>query len=151
MNVVILIGRLTKDPEIRYSQGAPQTCISRFSIAVNRRFKREGDSEADFFDCTAFGKTAEFMEKYLHKGTKILLQGRIENNNYVNRDGQKVYGIRIVAENIEFAEGKSENETKMSNTSSAPLSAPASARKYSLDDSGFMNIPEGIEEGLPFV
>ena len=151
MNVVILIGRLTKDPEIRYSQGAPQTCISRFSIAVNRRFKREGDSDADFFDCTAFGKTAEFMEKYLHKGTKILLQGRIENNNYVNRDGQKVYGIRIVAENIEFAEGKSENETKMSNTSSAPLSAPASARKNSLDDSGFMNIPEGIEEGLPFV
>ena len=150
MNIVILIGRLTKDPEIRYSQGAPQTCISRFSIAVNRRFKREGDSDVDFFDCTAFGKTAEFMEKYLHKGTKILLQGRIENNNYVNRDGQKVYGIRIVAENIEFAEGKSGNETKMSDTASAPVTAPASPHKHSLDDSGFMNIPEGIENDLPF-
>ena len=101
----------------------------------------------DFFDCTAFGKTAELMEKYLHKGTKILLQGRIENNNYVKRDGQKVYGIRIVAENIEFAEGKSGKDTKTSDT----VSAPASARKYSLDDSGFINIPEGIEEGLPFV
>lgn len=147
MNVVILIGRLTKDPEIRYSQGAPQTCISHFSIAVNRRFKREGDSDADFFDCTAFGKTAEFMEKYLHKGTKILLQGRIENNNYVNRDGQKVYGIRIVAESVEFAEGNSGKETKTSDT----VSAPASPHKHSLDDSGFMNIPDGIEEELPFI
>lgn len=147
MNVVILIGRLTKDPEIRYSQGNLQTCISRFSIAVNRRFKREGDSDADFFECSAFGKTAEFMEKYVHKGTKILLQGRIENNNYVKRDGQKVYGIRIVAENIEFAEGKSGKETKTSDT----VSAPASAQTDSLDDSGFMNIPDGIEEELPFV
>ena len=85
MNVVILIGRLTKDPEIRYSQGAPQTCISRFSIAVNRRFKREGDSDADFFDCTAFGKTAEFMEKYLHKGTTTLVPDttvRVCQKNY---------------------------------------------------------------------
>ena len=106
MNKVILMGRLTRDPEVRYSQGASQTAVARFSVAVDRRFKRDGEPDADFFNCTAFGKQAEFVEKYLHKGTKILLSGRIQNDNYTNKDGQMVYSVRVIVEEIEFAESK---------------------------------------------
>ena len=106
MNKVILMGRLTRDPEVRYSQGASQTAVARFSVAVDRRFKREGEPDADFFNCTAFGKQAEFIERYLHKGTKIVLSGRVQNDNYTNKEGQMVYSVRIMVEEIEFAESK---------------------------------------------
>ena len=98
MNKVILMGRLTRDPEIRYTNGDNSMAIARFSIAVDRRFKRQGDSaDADFFNCTAFGRQAEFVEKYLHQGTKILLVGRIQNDNYTNREGQRVFSVQIIA------------------------------------------------------
>ena len=105
MNKVILMGRLTRDPEMRYG-GASNTGIARFGIAVDRRFKREGQPEADFFNCVAFGRLAEFTEKYLHKGIKILLEGEVQNDNYTNKEGRMVYGFQIVANNIEFAESK---------------------------------------------
>ena len=139
MNKVIMMGRLTRDPEVRYSQGANQTAVGRFSIAVDRRFKREGEPDADFFNCTAFGKQAEFVEKYLHKGTKIVVCGRIQNDNYTNKDGQMVYSVRLMVEEIEFAESKN----------AANAGAPAENNTAS-NDNGFMNIPEGIEEDLPF-
>ena len=106
MNKVILMGRLTRDPEVRYSQGASQTAVARFSVAVDRRFKREGEPDADFFNCTCFGKQAEFVERYLHKGTKVVLSGRVQNDNYTNKDGQMVYSVRIMVDEIEFAESK---------------------------------------------
>ena len=151
MNKVILMGRLTRDPQVRYSQGASQTAVGRFSIAVDRRFKREGEPDADFFNCTAFGKQAEFVERYLHKGTKIVVSGRIQNDNYTNKDGQTVYSVRVMVEEIEFAESKNaqgsndggyNNGGYAGNRGNAP--APGGA------DGGFMNIPEGIEEDLPF-
>ena len=104
MNKVILMGRLTRDPEMRY--GASGNGVASFSIAVDRRFKREGQPDADFFNCTAFGKQGEFVEKYLHKGTKIVLDGEIQNNNYTNKEGQTVYNVQIIANSIEFAESK---------------------------------------------
>ena len=107
MNKVILMGRLTRDPEIRYGGQDNQMAIARFSLAVDRRFKRAGDSaDADFFNCTAFGKQAEFVERYLKQGTKILLSGRVQNDNYTNKEGQKVYSVQIIAEELEFAESK---------------------------------------------
>ena len=158
MNKVILMGRLTRDPEVRYSQGASQTSVARFSVAVDRRFKREGEPDADFFNCTAFGKTAEFVEKYMHKGTKIVLSGRIQNDNYTNKDGQMVYSVRIIVDDVEFAESKNasganagggynnaggyNNGGYAGGGSSAP--APSGA------GDGFMNIPDGIDEELPF-
>ena len=105
MNKLILMGRLTKDPEIRYG-GVNNTAVARFSIAVDRRFKRDGQPTADFFNCTAFGKLGEFVEKYLCKGTKIVLDGEIQNNNYQNKDGQTVYGFQVIVNSIEFAESK---------------------------------------------
>ncbi len=157
MNTVILMGRLTRDPEVRYSAGENSTALARFSIAVDRRFRRDGQQETDFFDCSAFGRQAEFIEKYLKKGTKIVLQGRIENNNYTNRDGQKVYGTRIVAENIEFAESKAVSQQNASafrtpaSADSYAAPAPAASREIpDGPDGGFMNIPDGIDEELPF-
>lgn len=144
MNKVILMGRLTRDPEVRYG-GANNTAVARFSIAVDRRFKREGDPDADFFNCVSFGKQGEFVEKYLRKGTKIVLDGEIRNNNYTNREGQMVYGMEIVTNNVEFAESKSAsaaNSGYVPNNSTPVPSAPAG--------DGFMNIPDGIEEELPF-
>ena len=151
MNKVILMGRLTRDPEVRYSQGASEAAVGRFPLAVDRRFKREGEPDADFFNCTAFGKQAEFVERYLHKGTKIVVSGRIQNDNYTNKDGQTVYSVRVMVEEIEFAESKNaqgsndggyNNGGYAGNRGNAP--APGGA------DGGFMNIPEGIEEDLPF-
>lgn len=140
MNKVILMGRLTREPEVRYSQGVNQTAVARFSLAVDRRFKREGEPEADFFNCTSFGKQAEFVEKYLHKGTKILLSGRIQNNNYTNKDGQMVYAVQIMVEEIEFAESKN------GSSSDSQGSAPASPSS----NNDFMQIPDDISEELPF-
>ena len=154
MNKVILMGRLTRDPEVRYSQGASQTAVARFSIAVDRRFKREGEPDADFFNCTAFGRQAEFIERYLHKGTKVVLSGRIQNDNDTNKDGQMVYSVRVMVDEIEFAESKnaaSQNEGGFQggfgdNGGFAGGAAPAASGA----SDGFMNIPDGIDEELPF-
>ncbi len=143
MNKVILMGRLTRDPEVRYSQGNNTMAIARYSLAVDRRFKREGDEQtADFINCVAFGKSGEFAEKYLHKGTKIVVVGRIQTGSFTNKDGQKVYTTDVVVEEQEFAESKnSGNGTGSSNT-------PSNNNTFSGD--GFMNIPDGIDEELPF-
>ncbi len=147
MNKVILMGRLTRDPEIRYSQGASQTTIARFSLAVDRRWKRDGEAEADFFNCTVFGKQAEFVEKYLRQGTKVVVTGRVQNDNYTNREGQKVYSVQIIVEEIEFAESKAASSGGDGGyTPAAGRPAPGTAA-----GDGFMNIPDGVEdEGLPF-
>lgn len=141
MNKIILMGRLTRDPEVRYSQGANATAVGRYTIAVDRRFKREGEPDADFFNCTTFGKSAEFAEKYLRQGTKILVTGRIESDNYTNKDGQKVYGFRVLVEEQEFAESKN---------ASAGSNAGGSASAPTTSADGFMNIPDGVDEELPF-
>ncbi|MBQ7677747.1 MAG: single-stranded DNA-binding protein [Lachnospiraceae bacterium] len=141
MNKVILMGRLTRDPEVRYG-GATNTAIARFSIAVDRRFKRDGQPTADFFECRAFGKQGEFVEKYLHKGTKVVIDGEIQNDNYTNKDGQKVYGTQIITNQIEFAESKNAQGGGGSDYTPTPNSNPGE---------GFMNIEEDIDdEGIPF-
>lgn len=151
MNKVILMGRLTRDPEIRYSQGGNQTAIARFSIAVDRRFKRDGQPTADFFNCTAFGKQAEFIERYLKKGTKIVLDGEVQNDNYTDKNGNMVYGTQIIANQIEFAESKNAQGGDFGGGYSAPagdsFGGPAPAAAPGGD---FMNIPDGIDEELPF-
>ena len=134
MNKVIEMGRLTRDPEV--SSSASGTTFARFSIAVDRRFKREGEPDADFFNCSAFGKTAEFIEKYLSKGTKVVVCGRLENNNYTNKDGQKVYDVRIMVEEIDFAESKGDKAEK--------------TESKVKDVTDFLNIPDGLVEELPF-
>lgn len=141
MNKIILCGRLTKDPEVRYSQGATPTAVARLSLAVNRKWKREGEPDADFFNCTAFKGQAEFIEKYLKKGSKVLISGRAQNDNYTNKDGQKVYAVNIMIEEIEFAESKNAGQQ---DTNQRQQDRPA----YTND--GFMTIPDGAEEELPF-
>jgi single-strand DNA-binding protein len=155
MNKVILMGRLTRDPEVRYSQGATPTAVARFSVAVDRRFKREGEPDADFFNCTCFGKQGEFVEKYLHKGTKVVLSGRIQNDNYTNKDGQQVYSVRIMVDEIEFAESKNaagsgDNGYNGGNFSNNNYGGDRSQAAPSGAGDGFMNIPDGIDEELPF-
>lgn len=144
MNKVQLVGRLTRDPEIRYSQGENATATARFSVAVNRRFKNaEGNYDADFINCVAFGKSAEFVEKYFKKGMAIGLTGRIQTGSYTNKDGQKVYTTDVVVEETEFVESKGASSADNSNTS-RPVPSVSSS-------DGFMNIPDGVEdEGLPF-
>lgn len=138
MNKVIEIGRLTKDPEVRYSQGNQQpVAIARYSIAVDRRFKQDGQPAADFINCIAFGKLGEFAEKYLHKGTKIAVTGRIQTGSYTNKDGNKVYTTDVVVEEQEFCESKSQQSNNQQQT-------PPSV------GTDFMNIPDGIENELPF-
>jgi len=140
MNKVILIGRLTKDPEVRYSQGATPMAIARYTLAVDRRMKREGEPTADFINCTVFGKAAEFTEKYLTKGTKIAVTGRIQTGSYTNKDGQTVYTTDVVVEDQEFAESKGGN-------SSDNTTANAKSGK----NTDFMNVPDEIEDSeLPF-
>ena len=143
MNKVILLGNLTRDPEIRYSQGEKQIAIARFSLAVNRRFANDGETNADFFNCTAFGKTAEFIEKYFRQGSRMSLVGRIENNNYTNKNGEKVYSVQIMVEEVEFAERKSAQSNNQTQNQNQPSHANG-------EDDDFMNIPDGIEDGLPF-
>ena len=138
MNIAIMMGRLTRDPEIRYAQGQQSMAIASFSLAVDRRFKRDNESDADFFNCTAFGKTAEFVEKYLKKGTKVLAQGRIQNDNYKDKIGNTVYAIKFMVETVEFAESKGkDSDTPPSNAPAAP--------------DGFMNIPDNLGSEVPFV
>lgn len=143
MNKAIMMGRLTRDPEIRYSQGQNATAIASFSIAVDRRIKRDGEPDADFFNCTAFGKQAEFVEKYLKKGVKVVISGRVQNDNYTNKEGQKVYSTRIMVDEIEFAESKSASAANGGSNYEQPA-ASAGAQD------GFMNIPGGLDDELPF-
>lgn len=141
MNKVILIGRLTRDPDIRYTQpnsAQEQTCIARYSLAVDRRFRREGENQtADFISCVAFGRQTLFAEKYLHKGMKMAVTGHIQTGSYTNREGQKVYTTDVVIEEQEFTESKAASQTAQQTP------APAS-------EDGFMMIPDGLEEELPF-
>lgn len=150
MNKVILMGRLTRDPEVRYSQGANPTAVARFSIAVDRRFKREGEPDADFFNCTAFGKQAEFIERYLRKGVKIVVCGRIQNDNYTNKDGQMVYSVRIMVDEIEFAESKNASAGNDGGYNGGGFAGGNSNSTPAPAGDGFMNIPDGIDEELPF-
>ena len=142
MNKVIMIGRLTRDPEV--SSSASGTAFARFSIAVDRRFKREGEPDADFFNCTSFGKQAEFVERYLKKGTKVVVSGRIQNDNYTNKEGQNVYSVRIMVEEIEFAESKN------ASSDGGSYNSGSSSQGSNGGGNDFMNIPDGLVEELPF-
>ena len=142
------MGRLTRDPEVRYSQGANSLAIARYTLAVDRRFRREGEATADFINCVAFGKQAEFAERYLRQGVKIAVTGRIQTGSYTNRDGQKVYTTDVVVEEQEFAESKGSADVNRGN-SGFQAAAPAPAPAFDAGD-GFMNIPDGIDEELPF-
>lgn len=157
MNRVILMGRLTRDPEVRYQQGESAISHARYTLAVDRNVSRNNASDdqptADFIGCVAFGRTAEFAEKYLKKGTKILVEGRIQTGSYTNKDGQKVYTTDVVVDRHEFCEsrGASESYSGASYSSPAPASAPSPAGNAGSDPgSDFMNIPDSIEEELPF-
>ena len=150
MNKIFLMGRLTADPEVRYSQGEKQTAVARYRIAVDRRFKRDGDPDADFFNCTAFGKQAEFCEKYLHKGTKVVVEGRLQNDNYTNKDGNQVYSVRVITEAIEFAESKRAAEASGQSFGSSQGGYDRGSGSSGGASDDFINIPEGIEEDLPF-
>lgn len=147
MNKVIMMGRLTRDPEVRYG-GASNNAIARFSIAVDRRFKRDGQPDADFFNCTAFGKTGEFVEKYLRKGTKIVLDGEVQNDNYTNKEGVMVYGTRIIVNQVEFAESKNAAAAAGNGGEVAPM-APSEA-PTSDPGNGFMEIDDVEDDGIPF-
>ena len=140
MNKAILMGRLTRDPKITWTQGNPSTCIARFTLAVDRKYKREGENNADFISCVTFGKTAEFIEKYVKQGTKIVGCGRIQTGSYTNNDGQKVYTTDVAVDEVEFAESKKAQQENQNGGSPEIQTTP----------DGFMNIPDGIDEELPF-
>ena len=137
MNKITLIGRLTRDVEMRYIANNNNMAVARYTLAVNRPFKKNGEQEADFLPCIAFGKTAEFAEKYLAKGMRVAVEGRVQTGSYTNRDGQKVYTTEVVVERQEFLEKKADNSQSDTST----------AGNYG---DGFMNIPDGIDEELPF-
>ncbi|MCI8561359.1 MAG: single-stranded DNA-binding protein [Dorea sp.] len=150
MNKVILMGRLTRDPEVRYSQSENSMAIARYTLAVDRRFRRNNDGEqtADFIGCVAFGRSAEFAERYFRQGLKVVVTGRIQTGSYTNKDGQKVYTTDVVVEDQEFAESKATSDANAGGfRQSAPTPAPASMPDAG---DGFMNIPDGIDEELPF-
>lgn len=149
MNRVILMGRLTRDPEIRYSQGEGTISNARYTLAVDRMGSRNSDSDqptADFINCVAFGRTAEFAEKYLKKGTKIAIEGRIQTGSYTNKEGQRVYTTDVIVDRHEFCESRGSNGDNSGSTYTAPAASAGG------EDPGndFMNIPEGIDEALPF-
>lgn len=144
MNLVVQTVRPTKDPEVRYSQGENSICVARFQGAVNRRFKKANEPDADFFTYVVFGKVAETIEKCVRKGTKIIVTGEIRNNNYTDKNGQKVYGQEIVVSSFEFCESKSASQGSGNAQNSNAQPAPSST------GDGFMNIPDGIDEELPF-
>lgn len=147
MNKVILMGRLTRDPEVRYSAGENALAIARYTLAVDRRFKRDGEATADFISCVSFGRTAEFAEKYFRQGLRIVVCGRIQTGSYTNREGQKVYTTEVVVEEQEFAESKSASDNY---AASAPAPQAAAPAPSAASADGFMNIPDGIDEELPF-
>ena len=147
MNKVVLMGRLTRDPEVRYAKADSSLAIARYTLAVDRRFKREGEPEADFISCTVFGKSAEFAEKYFHQGIKIAISGRIQTGSYTNQEGQKIYTTEVIVEEQEFAESKAASERYHQQ-------AQGNTSKPNPEDAagdGFMNIPDELEEELPFV
>ena len=146
MNKCVLMGRLTRDPEVRYTQGDNASAVARFSLAVDRRFKKDGEQTADFINCVAFGKTGEFIEKYGCKGTKFVVEGRIQTGSYINKDGQKVYTTDVVVEQVEFVESKAASAQNGNQNASTPT-RPNVAQN---DSDGFMNIPDAIDEELPF-
>ena len=153
MNKAILIGRIVRDPEVRYTQGDKPMCIARYTLAVDRRFKRQGDATADFIPCVCFGKTAEFIEKYAKKGTKLAVSGRITTGSYTNRDGQKVYTTEVTVEEQDFAESKaaaSQNtEQTTQHTSTQQTTQPNTQTGAGIDN--YMNIPDGIDsDDMPF-
>jgi len=135
MNKVILMGRLTRNPDVRYSQGEKAIAVARYTLAVNKAFKREGEPDADFINCVTFGRNAEFAEKYFKQGTKLVVCGRIQTGSYVNKDGIKIYTTDIIVDEQEFAESK-----KVSEEQTHPVA----------NGDGFMNVPDGIDEKLPF-
>ena len=146
MNKVILMGRLTRDPEVRYSAGENSLAIARYTLAVDRRFKRDGEATADFISCVVFGKQAEFAEKYFRQGIRIVVSGRIQTGSYTNRDGVKVYTTEVVVEEQEFAESKAVSDSHVNRSASQPA-APDMA---DCSAEGFMNIPDEIGGELPF-
>ena len=154
MNRVILMGRLTRDPEIRYSQGERSMTIAKYTLAVDRRGRRNQDNDqaADFINCVAFDRAGEFAEKYFRQGLKIIVSGRIQTGSYTNRDGQKVYTTEVVVEEQEFAESKaaSDNYAASHPQTSSPAPAPSMPAPGAASADGFMNIPDGIDEELPF-
>ena len=143
MNEVVLMGRLTKDPDIRYTQEAQPMCIARYTLAVDRGVKKDGQQSADFISCVGFGKNGEFAEKYLHKGMKICISGRIQTGSYTRQDGQKVYTTDVVVGHQEFAESRQSNDVAHNYSVPQPESQNAAI-------DGFMHIPDGIDEELPF-
>ena len=145
MNKVILMGRLTRDPEVRYTQGENAMAIARFTLAVDRRFKRQGDEQtADFVNCVVFGKTAEFAERYLHQGTKVVGCGRLQTGSYTNKDGNRVYTTDVVLDEVEFAESKNASQQNGGNQGKhEPEPTPT-------DTDGFMTVPDSLEDELPF-
>ena len=146
MNKVVLMGRLTRDPEVRYSAGENALAIARYTLAVDRRFRRDGEATADFINCVSFGRTAEFAEKYFRQGLRIVVSGRIQTGSYTNREGQKVYTTEVVVENQEFAESKA-----TSDNNAGFAQAPAASAPTAPAGDGFMNIPDNVDDsGLPF-
>ena len=149
MNKVILMGRLVRDPDIRYSNGENATAVARFTLAVDRRFKRDGEQNADFISCVAFGKGAEFIEKYFRQGMRVTVSGRIQTGSYTNRDGNKVYTTDVVVEEQEFAESKKASESN-SGLGQSNQNSGKNTNMPEPGSDGFMNIPDGIDEELPF-
>ncbi|WP_343210274.1 single-stranded DNA-binding protein [Anaerolentibacter hominis] len=148
MNKVVLMGRLTRDPEIRYSQGENSLAIARYTLAVDRRFKRSGEQDADFIQCVVFGKSAEFAESYFKQGMRVTICGRIQTGSYTNREGQKVYTTEVVVEEQEFAESKNASANAGGyNNNNYQTQKPEPSQAVG---DGFMNIPDGIDEELPF-
>ena len=140
MNKVILMGRLTRDPEVRYTSGQDNLCIARYTLAVDRKFRQNNENTADFIPCVAFGKSGEFAEKYFKQGMRVTVSGRIQTGNYTNAEGRKVYTTEVVIEEQEFAESKS---------STAPVTQEQTPAPQTSSD-GFMDVPECLEEELPF-
>ena len=163
MNKVILMGRLTRDPDIRYSAGENSTAVARYTLAVDRRFRRDGEQTADFISCVAFGRTAEFAEKYFHQGIRIVISGRIQTGSYINRDGIKVYTTDVIVEEQDFTESKAaaanysggyQQNSYEGAQAPAPEPQPTMTSRPAPSEAvsdGFMTIPEGIEEELPFI
>lgn len=147
MNKVVLVGRLTRDPEVRYSQGDSATAVARYTLAVDRRFKRDNEPTADFIPCVVFGRSAEFAEKYFRQGLRVSISGRIQTGSYTNKEGVKVYTTEVIVEDQEFAESRAESEAGRG--SSFQQAAPSPSPSADAGD-GFMNIPDGIDEELPF-
>ena len=144
MNKVILVGRLTRDPEVRYTQGENPMAIARYTLAVDRRFRRDGEPTADFINCVAFGRTAEFAERYFRQGIRIVISGRIQTGSYVNKDGVKVYTTDVIVDEQEFAESKAESESNKTSNNHTQSSSQGTS------NDGVLNVPDGIDEELPF-